>query len=74
MTAPDRDQELAAAGAEHGFDPAAEIKIGGRYTSLVRDGRMLYLSGQIPRIGDQVAVMGVVGADVPLAEIGRAHV
>ena len=68
----DRDRELAAAGAAHGFDPAAEIKIGGRYTSLVRDGRTLYLSGQIPRIGDQVAVAGVVGADVPLADAQRA--
>lgn len=72
MTPHDRDREFAAAAAEHGFDPAGEIKIGGRYTALVRDGRTLYLSGQIPRIGDQIAVMGVAGADVPLAEAQRA--
>lgn len=68
----DRDQELAAASAELGFDPTAEIQIGGRYTSLMRDGRTLYLSGQIPRIGDHVAVMGVVGAEVSLDRAKRA--
>lgn len=68
----DRDAELAAASAELGFDPAAALQIGGRYTSLVRDGRTLYLSGQIPRIGDQVAVTGVVGAEVSLERAQRA--
>jgi enamine deaminase RidA (YjgF/YER057c/UK114 family) len=66
MTETDRDAELEAASAEHGFDPAVPLQIGGRYTSLVRDGRTLYLSGQIPRIGDHVAVTGVVGAEVSL--------
>ena len=71
MTESDRDRELAAAAAEHGFDPAVAIQIGGRYTSLVRDGRTLYLSGQIPRIGDHVAVIGVVGAEVGLDRAKR---
>ncbi|WP_457389578.1 RidA family protein [Roseateles sp. P5_E1] len=68
----DRDRELDAASAEHGFDPAVPLQIGGRYTSLVRDGRTLYLSGQIPRIGDHVAVAGVVGAEVSLERAKRA--
>lgn len=67
----DRDDALAAACAELGFDPALEIQIGGRYTSLVRDGHTLYISGQIPRIGDHVAVTGVVGADVSLERARR---
>ena len=67
----DRDRELAAAAAEHGFDLAAPLQIGGRYTSLVRDGRTLYLSGQIPRIGDHGAVTGVVGAEVSLERARR---
>ncbi|RZJ12617.1 MAG: RidA family protein [Rubrivivax sp.] len=72
-TAPqDRDQQLAAASAELGFDPTVEIQIGGRYTALVRDGRTLYLSGQIPRIGDHVAVTGVVGAEVSMERAKRA--
>lgn len=68
----DRDRELDAASAEHGFDPAVPLQIGGRYTSLVRDGRTLYLSGQIPRIGDHIAVTGIVGADVSLERAKRA--
>jgi enamine deaminase RidA (YjgF/YER057c/UK114 family) len=68
----DRDRELDAASAEHGFDPAAPLQIGGRYTSLVRDGRTLYLSGQIPRIGDHIAVSGVVGAEVSMERAKRA--
>lgn len=67
-----RDHELIAAAAEHGFDPAAELRIGGRYTSLVRDGRQLYLSGQVPRVGDRIAVAGTVGVDVTLADAQRA--
>lgn len=72
MTALDRDLELAAACAEHGFDLTAPLQIGGSYTSLVRDGRTLYLSGQLPRIGDHVAVAGVVGAEVSLDRAKRA--
>jgi enamine deaminase RidA (YjgF/YER057c/UK114 family) len=68
----DRDRELAAASAELGFDPALEIQVGGRYTSLVRDGRTLYLSGQIPRIGDHIAVTGTVGAEVSMDRARRA--
>lgn len=72
MTAPDRDLELAAACTEHGFDLSAPLQIGGSYTPLLRDGRTLYLSGQIPRIGDHVAVVGVVGAEVSLERAKRA--
>jgi enamine deaminase RidA (YjgF/YER057c/UK114 family) len=72
MTASERDLELDAASAEHGFDPAVPLQTGGRYTSLVRDGRTLYLSGQIPRIGDHIAVTGVVGAEVSMERAKRA--
>ncbi|KQV53376.1 hypothetical protein ASC95_11595 [Pelomonas sp. Root1217] len=68
----DRDRELDAASAEHGFDPTVPLQIGGRYSPLVRDGRTLYLSGQIPRIGDHIAVAGVVGAEVSLERAKRA--
>ncbi len=72
MISSERDLELDAASAEHGFDPAVPLQIGGRYTSLVRDGRTLYLSGQIPRVGDHVAVTGVVGAEVSMERAKRA--
>lgn len=31
-----------------GYNFDGEIKIGGNYTSIVRDGNTLYISGQIP--------------------------
>ncbi|MCE4554095.1 RidA family protein [Pelomonas cellulosilytica] len=72
MTESERDRELAAACAEHGFNRDAPLQIGGSYTPLMRDGRTLYLSGQIPRIEDHVAVSGVVGAEVGLDRARRA--
>ena len=54
----------------HRFD--GEIKVGGNYMPLVRDGRHLYVSGQIPRLGDTVVVTGRAGADVTLARAQHA--
>jgi len=50
----------------HSFD--GEIKIGGNYVSVVQDGSHVYVSGQVPRVGDTVVVVGRVGADVSLDE------
>jgi len=49
-----------------GFSLTAPIKIGGDYTPALRDGDLVYVSGQIPRIGDAIAVVGAAGAEVPL--------
>lgn len=59
-----------AAGLGYAFD--GEIKIGGNYVPLVRDGHTVYLSGQIPRVGDQVVVTGRAGAEVSLAQAQHA--
>ncbi len=48
----------------YAFD--GEIKVGGNYAPLVRDGDTLYVSGQIPRVGDTVVVTGRVGDTVSL--------
>ena len=45
-----------------GYRFDGEIKIGGNYVPLVRDGYHIYLSGQIPRVGDTVVVTGAAGA------------
>jgi len=50
----------------HSFD--GEIKIGGNYVPLVRDGCHIYLSGQIPRVGDTVVATGAAGAGATLAQ------
>lgn len=51
--------ELAAA---HSFPLDEAIKIGGQYVPVLRDGNLLYVSGQIPRIGDQVHFVGTVSS------------
>jgi enamine deaminase RidA (YjgF/YER057c/UK114 family) len=47
-----------------GFPLSAPIRIGGNYTPALRDGDLVYVSGQIPRIGDSIAVVGSAGDDV----------
>ena len=58
MTADVRFERLAA---ELGHNFSGEIKIGGNYSPVVRDGQQLYVSGQIPRVGDEVLFVGAVG-------------
>lgn len=58
MTADIRFQQVAQ---ELGHDFSGEIKIGGNYTPVMRDGHQLYVSGQIPRVGDEVLFDGPVG-------------
>lgn len=52
--------------AELGYCFEGEILVGGHYASAVRDGPMVYLSGQIPRVGGEVIVTGRVGAQTSL--------
>lgn len=58
MTADTRFQQVAN---ELGHDFSGEIKIGGNYTPVMRDGQQLCVSGQIPRVGDKVLFVGAVG-------------
>ena len=55
-----------------GYRFDGEIKMGGNYVPLVRDGHRIYLSGQIPRVGDTVVVTGAAGADASLADAQKA--
>jgi enamine deaminase RidA (YjgF/YER057c/UK114 family) len=48
----------------HSFD--GEIRIGGNYTSAVENDGEVYISGQIPRVGNTVVVTGRVGTEVSL--------
>jgi enamine deaminase RidA (YjgF/YER057c/UK114 family) len=51
-----------------GYSFDGEIKIGGNYVSLVRHGDQVFISGQIPRVGNEVVVVGRVGEAVDLAK------
>ncbi|SDD33234.1 Enamine deaminase RidA, house cleaning of reactive enamine intermediates, YjgF/YER057c/UK114 family [Variovorax sp. CF079] len=72
MTTLTRSQiaDQIAAELGHGFD--GEIRIGGHYVSAVRDGRTVYISGQVPRVGSTVMVTGRVGEQVSLDEARKA--
>lgn len=65
MTADTRFKESAAQ-LGHTFD--GELKVGGNYTPLIRDGESIYVSGQVPRVGSTVLVTGRVGEDVSLEQ------
>jgi len=67
-----RDDKLRQVAAEFGFDPDEEIKIGGKYTSVLVDGSTAYIAGQIPRVGEVVHFVGVVGETVSLDDGRRA--
>lgn len=62
-----RTQLFLQQAAAVGFDAGDEIRIGGNYQALVRDGNLLYVSGQVPRIGSEVVVKGAVGGEIDLA-------
>ena len=65
--------ELFGKHAEHlGYSFEGEIKIGGNYVPWVRDGQLLYLSGQIPRVENTVVVTGAAGDEVTLERAQHA--
>lgn len=51
-----------------GYDFQGGIRIGGNYASVVQEGKLVWVSGQIPRVGDTIVVTGRAGADVTLAQ------
>lgn len=61
------DQKYAAAMLRLGYQ-LNEFKIGGNYTPLLRDGNHVYISGQIPRVGDTIVLPGKVGESLSLAD------
>lgn len=67
-----REASFAAIEKELGCSFAGEIKSGGNYTPVVQHGDTVYISGQVPRVGDTVVVTGRVGKDVALADAQKA--
>ncbi len=61
-----RDAAFHSMAQTMGYNFDGELKIGGNYLPVVRHGNTLYLSGQVPRVGDTVVVPGRAGADVSL--------
>lgn len=63
-----RDTAFTQAAAALGYAFDGEIKLGGNYAPLVRDGHHVYVSGQVPRVGDRVVVTGRAGTEVTLEQ------
>ena len=63
-----RDTAFTQAAAALGYSFDGEIKLGGNYVALARDGQHVYVSGQVPRVGSEVVVTGRAGSDVTLAQ------
>jgi enamine deaminase RidA (YjgF/YER057c/UK114 family) len=64
----ERDARLAQAAQAMGYPMDEAIRTGGNYVSVVQHGDLLYLSGQVPRIGTEVKVTGRVGEAVTLQQ------
>jgi enamine deaminase RidA (YjgF/YER057c/UK114 family) len=60
------DQRFQQEEAALGYSFDGPIKVGGNYAPVVRDGVFVYVSGQIPRVGDEVVVVGAAGAEVSM--------
>ncbi len=65
---PTADQRLAAEAAALAFPLGEPIKIGGHYAPVVVDGEHVYVSGQIPRVGDAIVALGAAGDDATLVQ------
>jgi enamine deaminase RidA (YjgF/YER057c/UK114 family) len=63
-----RDEQFTKEAAALGYSFDGEIKVGGNYVPLVRDGNHIYVSGQIPRVDNTVVVVGAAGTEVTLAQ------
>jgi enamine deaminase RidA (YjgF/YER057c/UK114 family) len=63
-----RDDKFNELATQLGYSFDGEIKIGGNYVSAVRHESHIYISGQIPRVGDTVVVVGRVGAEVSVPQ------
>ena len=67
-----RDDRFSAALQQLGCSFEAGLKQGGDYAATVRHDSHLYVSGQIPRIDEDIIHRGRVGADVSLSQAQEA--
>ena len=63
-----RDAKFKEIAEQLGYRFDGEIKIGGNYVSLVKHEDQIFVSGQIPRVGNDVVIVGRVGEAVGLAD------
>lgn len=67
-----REEVFSRLSAALGYSFEGDIKGGGNYVPFVADGNDIYISGQVPRVGDTVVFTGRAGGDVSLAQARTA--
>ncbi|MDF0732754.1 RidA family protein [Pseudomonas entomophila] len=67
-----RNERFAAALHALGYAFDGPLKIGGNYVPVVRHGDQAFVSGQVPRVGDEIIHPGRVGERVSLADAQTA--
>ena len=55
-----------------GYDFSGKLQVGGNYVPALRHNGVLYISGQVPRVGSEVMVVGAAGDGVTLARAQHA--
>jgi enamine deaminase RidA (YjgF/YER057c/UK114 family) len=62
------DNRFEQAAQALGFSFEGPLQIGGNYVPVVQHGNLLFVSGQIPRVGDRVVITGSAGDGVDLSQ------
>ena len=63
-----REERFLKALDQLGCSFEAGLKRGGDYAATVLDGNRIYVSGQIPRVGDEIVHLGAVGSDISVGQ------
>jgi len=72
MSAKERDTLAAELAREVGLDLELPAVPGGAYAPFFRDGNILYLSGQVPKVGNEVVFTGPVGSAISIDQSKEA--
>ena len=67
-----RAARFAAEADRLGYDFSGPLQIGGNYVSSLKHAGVLHISGQVPRVGSEVVVVGEAGSDVTLERAQHA--
>lgn len=67
-----RHHSFDTVAGELGHDFTGPIRKGGDYVPVLRHGAQAFVSGQVPRVGDEVVVVGRAGEDVSLERARHA--
>ena len=67
-----RDARFEAEAARLGYDFGGKLQVGGNYVPALKHNGVLYISGQVPRVGSEVVVVGDTGGSVTLERAQHA--